>query len=337
MKPRRRDARPQPIARPAWSKDTELNAAWLCTIGALTIDDLVFWPSGETVMRQAGGNSIYSALGARVWIRRVTTLTRVGVDYPVQQLERVMSRVEVVLVPVDAPSMSAWGLYEANGQRQWVPHPKSGTQIQMTPIPAELSPGLLSCRAFHLASMPPSPHLDWSERLRRIGAFTSADSIQIEVLGTRSTENERTHLAMLPNIDCYLPSAVEARALTGIDDPIACARALADRGPRIVAIKLGHEGSVVYDKVRRESAHVPAVGTAVDPTGAGDAFCGGFLAGYILSGDAVSAAQMAAVSASFAIEALGFASLLKPPPSEIADRLSIVRERTRVERSHPSD
>ncbi len=52
----------------------------------------------------------------------------------------------------------------------------------------------------------------------------------------------------------------------------------------------------------------------VDLTGAGDASCGGFLAGYFLTRNEVEAAMRGAISASFAVEGVGFSGLLRARP-----------------------
>jgi sugar/nucleoside kinase (ribokinase family) len=68
---------------------------------------------------------------------------------------------------------------------------------------------------------------------------------------------------------------------------------------------------------------VPVVSVrAVDPTGAGDAFCGGFLAGVCATGDVLMAARQGAVSASFAIERNGLDGLARADRREAAARLS---------------
>ena len=76
--------------------------------------------------------------------------------------------------------------------------------------------------------------------------------------------------------------------------------------PLFFVFKLGARGSFVYDARTANGFLVPAYpSTVVDATGAGDAYCGGFMAGLHLSGDPATAALYAAVSASFAIEAHG--------------------------------
>jgi hypothetical protein len=50
-------------------------------VGNLTIDDVVL-PDGTTRMSSAGGNSLYTALGVRLWQPRVGLVTRRGEDFP---------------------------------------------------------------------------------------------------------------------------------------------------------------------------------------------------------------------------------------------------------------
>ena len=60
----------------------------------------------------------------------------------------------------------------------------------------------------------------------------------------------------------------------------------------------------------------------VDLTGAGDAFCGGFLAGLHLTGDLASAAAFGTVSASFAVEGEGIGRLMAATRQEAEARLA---------------
>src|SRR5437899_12304857 len=49
-------------------------------VGNLTIDDVVL-PDGTTQMSSVGGNSLYTALGVRLWQPRVGLVTRGGADF----------------------------------------------------------------------------------------------------------------------------------------------------------------------------------------------------------------------------------------------------------------
>lgn len=76
-------------------------------------------------------------------------------------------------------------------------------------------------------------------------------------------------------------------------------------GPKAIITTLGSKGAVI--ETRHEAIHVkPAKPKNVsDPTGAGDAFRGGFLAGYLKGLDLLVAGQMGAVAAVYTVEKYG--------------------------------
>ena len=95
------------------------------------------------------------------------------------------------------------------------------------------------------------------------------------------------------------PSLAEGRLLTGLDEPHDVAGALA-KDFELVVMTLGSDGALVNGTV------VPAVAaTVVDPTGAGDAFCAGFLYEWVRSRDAVAAAHAGVALAARAVETSG--------------------------------
>ena len=81
---------------------------------------------------------------------------------------------------------------------------------------------------------------------------------------------------MVPYVDVMKLSDEETALLTGESDPTAAAAVLLSLGVKCAAVTLGAEGALVAaaDGMRR----VPGFSVnAVDTTGAGDAFWGGFL------------------------------------------------------------
>jgi ribokinase len=77
-----------------------------------------------------------------------------------------------------------------------------------------------------------------------------------------------------------MPNSFELEQLTGESDYCKGADFMIGRGVKIVAVKLGSKGCYVTDG--RERLRVePFKVKVVDTTGAGDAFCAGFLYGLI--------------------------------------------------------
>lgn len=69
---------------------------------------------------------------------------------------------------------------------------------------------------------------------------------------------------------------------------------------------IGKAGALIYERESGRFWHVPAaVAQVVDVIGAGNAFCGGLLVGWLETADIRQAAAQASVSAAFAIEQIG--------------------------------
>jgi ribokinase len=92
-------------------------------------------------------------------------------------------------------------------------------------------------------------------------------------LNTLGTILKRTFILM--------PNLGELQLLTNEVDYKEGAEILLENGPQIVAIKMGDKGCYVTDGEERHTIEAFRV-TVVDTTGAGDAFCSGFLYGLLL-------------------------------------------------------
>lgn len=111
--------------------------------------------------------------------------------------------------------------------------------------------------------------------------------------------------------------------MLGHEDWEAAARTFAGWGPGLVVVKLGAEGCLVHDRPGGRTFRVPAHPAAVvDTTGAGDSFCGGFLAARLGMGlDVEAAARAGAVAASFAVEGRGAEPMFGATAAEARRRL----------------
>ncbi len=101
-----------------------------------------------------------------------------------------------------------------------------------------------------------------------------------------------------------MPNVLELELLTGETDYRKGADLMIDAGVKIVAVKLGEKGSYVTDGQDQLTIE-PFKVKAVDTTGAGDAFCAGFLYGLINKKSLFECGQIGNFVASRSVMALG--------------------------------
>jgi sugar/nucleoside kinase (ribokinase family) len=101
-----------------------------------------------------------------------------------------------------------------------------------------------------------------------------------------------------------LPSAVEASMLTGLPDQEMACRALVRRGIPVVALKQGRLGSTIFTAAGSVAVRSFEV-EEVDPTGAGDCYDAGFLAGLLEGWDLARAARFANAAGALSVTRTG--------------------------------
>jgi 2-dehydro-3-deoxygluconokinase len=116
--------------------------------------------------------------------------------------------------------------------------------------------------------------------------------------------------AAIAQTDYALPGIEDVRTLTGLADPDAMLDFYLRLGPKVVVLKMGEQGAWLATPEHR--VRIPKHDVqVVDATGAGDAFCGSFLA-RILAGDAPEqAARYAGVAA--ALKCTGYGAVAPIP------------------------
>ncbi|MYU20989.1 sugar kinase [Streptomyces sp. SID8352] len=124
-------------------------------------------------------------------------------------------------------------------------------------------------------------------------------------------------LADLAHCEAFLPNAAEAMRYTRTDCPRAAAHALTAHVP-VAVVTLGAEGAYAVDRRTGETAEVPAIAVeALDPTGAGDVFVAGFVAGTLAGWPLADRLSFAGLTAALSVQEFG-GSLSAPGWPEIA-------------------
>jgi 5-dehydro-2-deoxygluconokinase len=106
--------------------------------------------------------------------------------------------------------------------------------------------------------------------------------------------------------DIVIANDEEFAVLAGTTDGLACAEKLAADHNALVVYKMGAEGCITFSSGQRIETPIFKV-TALKPTGAGDAFMGGFMSGLTASANLEEAIKRGAATAAIVVTRVGCA------------------------------
>lgn len=124
-----------------------------------------------------------------------------------------------------------------------------------------------------------------------------------------------TIIATMALSDVFLVSIDEAQSLCNLNDPEQILAWCHEQGAKLVALKLGKDGAIGSDGIRRERLAGHRV-DAVDATGAGDCFAGSLLARLCAGDDFWAALHYANAAAALTTTGYGAVAPL-PRPAEV--------------------
>ena len=110
---------------------------------------------------------------------------------------------------------------------------------------------------------------------------------------------------LLPQLDFFFPNRDEAAQIGKSNDPLTSARAIREMGVKVVVVTLDKDGCLVLADGVEQFIKIEAPGTVVDTTGAGDAFCGGFLWGMLNGLSFVQAGKVGSAAAAHIVTKIG--------------------------------
>jgi sugar/nucleoside kinase (ribokinase family) len=290
----------------------------------IILDDIVF-PDGRTAMGVLGGGGPQAAFGMKLWAEAVGLVAGVGRDLPEAAKAWLdESGIDTAGLRVSGlPTPRAWQVMEADGRRTqvWrVPGPVIGAQLG--PSLDHLPESYRRARGFHFGLHPDEPPLDFIAGLRASGGLVSIEPFK----PADHRPIPESLRALLTAGQVFSPNLREARSLLGPGEPRELARRLVASRAQIVALRMGTEGALLAEAQSRRGVFIPAVPvTVVDTVGAGNAYCGGFLAGWAQTDDLVTAGLYGAVAASFLVEQVGVPAVTPAVRAEARRRLEALR------------
>ena len=242
----------------------------LVVLGHVSIDTIVF-PDGRRV-DMPGGAAAAVATSAALAGAKVGLVTKIGEDFPRMWLEKLARYVDVRGVQIlPGKTIHIWVIYREDGSVESPVEIGVAERMGETPIPEDY----LGAKIFHIAPIPPEEQLKALNRLE--GKMISLD-FNPTYYGTYLRRPELVR-ELVSRSHVVFPNEREAKLITGLKDARKAAEELYSWGAELVVITRGERGVLVYDGNYHEFPALPV--EVVDPTGAGDAFAGGFLAGLV--------------------------------------------------------
>jgi len=141
---------------------------------------------------------------------------------------------------------------------------------------------------------------------------------------------------VLKKVDVVTINDEEARMLSGEYSLVKAARKILKMGPKYLIIKKGEHGAFLFNNEEVFFAPALPLEEVFDPTGAGDAFAGGFI-GFLAASEDISFENMkraiiyGSAMASFCVEKFGTERLQNLTKKEIDNRIQQFVDLTQVE------
>ncbi|WP_457938413.1 carbohydrate kinase family protein [Mesorhizobium sp. 10J20-29] len=297
------------------------------TVGWLTVDDIVL-TDGSCRQHVLGGGALYSAVGAQIFAGGVGVNSVCGGPYFDGFLRQAGARgLDTNGVTCsEGNGLELWLLHESEIHKQQIPKLSSSTAEEMDSERRPLPQVYKSAKGFHVAPQSPAGSLSNAKGLSHLPSkpIVTMDILSDVFIEARLYED----LSFLQHLTAFMPSESEIRRIWQQTDIEAWLRSNALRHKCHMVAKLGERGSVVCEAGSGRIIRVPALPVEmVDTTGAGDAYCGGFIAGLVAGRPLAECAAMGTVSASYVVEACGALATCQPDPVERETRLREVLAR----------
>lgn len=277
-----------------------MEACEVFVIGTASLDVLHF--AGQTA-EAAGGAGLYTALAARQAGVQAALLAPKPEPVPelLQPVEERVQWVGPLISPAELPRLE---IKHHGGGRATLVAASWGAEAKLTP--ADIPALVVKSRFVHIAALSSAQRqLDFLQEIqrRREAAGLDRPSISVGTYGRLVSGDSERVRRLLAGADLFFMNENEA---TGLFGSVGQART---RPGALLFVTLGEQGVLVIQGDRA----TPVPGQAVaelDPTGAGDTFCGATLAGLAQGQTSVAAARQAVELAARTVGAVGPEALL---------------------------
>jgi sugar/nucleoside kinase (ribokinase family) len=295
----------------------------LLVVGSVALDS-IHTPFGE-VQDALGGSAVYFSVTASL-LTGVRMVGVVGDDYPMDKLGAIAARgVDLTGVERASGESFRWkGKYSFDLASRDTLETRLGVFAEFRPkIPRSFS----ETPFVFLGNIHPDLQLAVLDQMQA-PRLVACDTMNFWIDSAR----ERL-LEVLKRVDLLVVNDEEIRQLSGDWNVPRAARWVMEQGPRRVVVKRGEHGALLVESGRSFFCPAYPLEEVFDPTGAGDAFAGGFL-GYLartgdLSSDGLRRAMVyGSAMGSFAVARFSIAGFDGVSPGMLDQRVRSFKDLT---------
>ncbi len=302
----------------------------LLVVGSIALDTIET-PFGRADM-VAGGSAVYISVAASYFTAPIRLVGVVGSDFPKSEIEFLESRG----VDLNGLQVVRGGkTFHWSGRYHYDLNVRDTLDTQLNvfetfdPVIPE---SYRKSRYILLGNIDPVLQRRVIESMGQKPELVICDTMNFWIEGKRDEL-----LKTLKLVDVIIVNDSEARLLSSEPNLVKAAKMIMGLGPRIVIIKKGEHGALLFTGDTIFSAPAFPLEYIYDPTGAGDAFAGGFI-GHIARTEDLSdenlkrAVIYGSVLASFSVTRFGIEGL-----KELSDIAILGRYRDFIELSRVAD
>ncbi|NLE30319.1 MAG: sugar kinase, partial [Phycisphaerae bacterium] len=247
----------------------------LLVTGSIALDTVE--TETEKMVNQLGGSATYFSLAGSI-LNPVRLVGAVGEDFPMEHTQLLMKHnVDIKGLEVRQGSKTfRWhGRYSRDMNNRTTIDVALNILAERGPrIPQEFA----DSKYVFLANSHPELQVDLINQLSN-PKFIVCDTMDLYIGNYLSGLKK-----VLERVNGIVLNDSEARQLTGENNLLTAAIAVSKMGPKLVVIKKGEHGAMLYHDDRVFLLPAYPTQRVVDPTGAGDSFAGGFM-GYLANVD----------------------------------------------------
>ncbi len=296
-----------------------MSESTLTIVGTVAFD-AIETPFGKTD-KIIGGAATYISLAASYFNTKINMISVVGGDFPKQQIFAMNEKginTDGLQIKENEKSFFWSGKYHLDMNTRDTLITDLNVLASFDPIVPD---AYQNTDFLMLGNLVPAIQRTVLQRLKKRPRLVVMDTMNFWMETAKADLDE-----MIKMVDVLTVNDAEARELSGEYSLVKAAKKIMAMGPRYLIIKKGEHGALLFHENNVFFAPALPLEEVFDPTGAGDAFAGGFI-GYLAQSSDISFESMkraiiyGSALASFTVEKFGTERLMNLGHDEIENRI----------------